>query len=328
MRFVTAKRAAAILFHLCASQARSAGTYLVPANACPVVPLAILQAGGEVEFVDIDDSSLAMNQALLLRRLGDRGLPPVAGIVFIRPYGAINDAAVDFTALRRLSRGTLMIDDRCAARPETDPGQLSSGADIYLFSTGYGKYVDLRLGGYAFMEATVEYEPGSASRHRFQPPHYQRLEARWQQQLASGQKNPGTIMDNAGQWLDTGPLLLSHANYRDRIDEQREIAARTKTVADQIYRSYIPAGALLGEQYHNWRHQVVVDNKTALIEDIFAHGLFASGHYDTSARLFSSSDFPRSDHLYSRIVNLFNDFHISEPQILAVARLVQRHLLR
>ena len=328
MRFVTAKRAASILFHLCASQARSSGIYLVPANACPIVPLAILEGGGKVEFVDIDDKSLAMNQELLRRRLGARGLPPVAGVVFIRPYGAIDNAAVDFRALKRLSRATLMIDDRCAARPETDIKQLNSSADIYLFSTGYGKYVDLQVGGYAFIADYLEYQHGKTPPRHFQPAHYQRLETLWQQQLASGHKNLGTIMENAGDWLDTGPLQISSEDYRDRIAQQTEIAARTKALADEIYRSHIPAEALLGEQYHHWRHQILVENKTALLQDIFAHGLFASGHYATTARLFSSADFPRSDHLYSHIVNLFNDFHISEPQMIAVARLVQRHLLQ
>lgn len=328
MRFVTAKRAASILFHLCASQAHSTGIYLVPANACPIVPLAILEAGGKVEFVDIDDRSLAMNQQLLRRRLSTRGLPPVAGIVFIRPYGAIDDTAVDFRALKRLSRTTVMIDDRCAARPETDIAQLNSSADIYLYSTGYGKYVDLHVGGYAFMADSIEYQHSTSSPRHFQPAHYQRLQALWQQQLASGHKHLGTIMENAGDWLDTGPLQISSEDYRDRIAQQTEIAARTKALADEIYRSYIPAEALLAEQYHHWRHQVLVQNKTALLQTIFAHGLFASGHYDTTARLFSSADFPRSDHLYSRIVNLFNDYHICEPQIIAVARLVQRHLLQ
>lgn len=328
MRFVAQTRASAILFHLASSRPEKDGVYLVPANACPVVPLAITTAGRKVEFLDINATHLAMCPEKIRARLCDPGRPPVAGIVFIRPYGAIQQAAIDFRQLKRLSGNTLMIDDRCSAIPELDPGSLSdSGADVYLYSTGYGKYVDLREGGYAFLDPSVDYQNHWRPQASFVAQHYRQLECRWKSHF-SGQL-AGEFWDRETRslgWLDSRPLALSQAEYMDAINERIEPIRRQKLLADQIYQSHIPGEAFIGDQFNDWRHQLVVAGKMQLLELLFANELFASGHYDTTARLFSNYDYPQSDHLYSRVINLFNDFNLTEAQMISVARLVKRHL--
>ena len=82
----------------------------------------------------------------------------------------------------------------------------------------------------------------------------------------------------------------------------------------------------LGENFNLWRHQILVDNKERLLEKIFASGLFASGHYANVARMFTSSDYPNCDRLHSRIVNLFNDFYVSEEQMIDTAHIVKKHV--
>ena len=159
MKIEKAKRAATIIFRLARDQRGVAETYLVPANACPVVPLAILKAGKKVEFFDIDPHSLCLPMCALKERLLDKQRPDVAGIIFIRTYGAIEESSIDFAALRKISPATIFVDDRCAAIPELDELALStSDADVYLYSTGYGKYVDLGVGGYAYINSKVAYE--------------------------------------------------------------------------------------------------------------------------------------------------------------------------
>ena len=327
MRFVAQRRAAAILFHLARSRSEKEGVYLVPANACPVVPLAILAAGRQVEFVDISRTYLAMCRELVRARLCDASKPPVAGVVFIRPYGAIEEAAIDFNELRRQSGNTVMIDDRCAAVPELSPDRLASGADMYLYSTGYGKYVDLGEGGYAFLKPSITYQDHWKPPASFSEQDYRRLESRWKLQLSS--RRQGKFWDSETKalgWLDSGSLPLNPGEYMDTIHRRIGAVKRQKALADQIYRSLIPDSVFIGEKYNDWRHQILVHGKFQLLDSLFANALFASGHYDTTARLFSDCAYHQSDHLYSRIVNLFNDFNLTADQMVDIARLVGRHV--
>lgn len=302
--------------------------FLVPANACPVVPLAILSAGREVEFIDIDPDLLSINDAFLRKRLCDTVGLPVAGIVFIRPYGAISPAAVNFSQLKALSASTLIIDDRCASLPETSAVELAqSGADVYLYSTGYGKYADLGFGGYAFMNSSLEYEAGLTKQAEYIEGQYRLLETRWKRFLSSEHCNPpNAILRGTAGWLNKAQLDIEQTEYLERISQRKASIAKHKSLADQIYRTYIPPDAFVGHQYNDWRHQIFVDGKQSLLDLIFSNKLFASGHYDTTARIFSQSHFPQSDQLYSRVVNLFNDYHITEPQMIDVAKLVSLHL--
>ena len=309
------------------SRQEADGVYLVPANACPVVPLAILTAGREVEFVDINDAHLAMCHEQVGARLSDCSKPPVAGVIFIRPYGAIDEAAIDFNHLKSLSSTTVMVDDRCSAVPELNPANLASGADMYLYSTGYGKYVDFGAGGYAFLEPSLAYQSHWSPAAGFSEQDYRQLESRWKFQLSNRIK--GRFWDSETQglgWLDSGPLALSHSEYLDAIGRRLGAVRKQKALADEIYRSLIPESVFIGEQYNDWRHQILVGGKFQLLETLFANKLFASGHYDTTARLFSGCDYARSDHLYSRIVNLFNDFNLTEAQMVDIAGLVSRHV--
>ena len=291
MRFVAQKRAAAILFHLAKSRHEAEGLYLVPANACPVVPLAILAAGRKVEFLDITGTYLAMSHELIRARQCDSSKPKVAGVIFIRPYGAINDAAVDFKALKRLSGNTVMIDDRCSALPDLSPDRLASGADVYLYSTGYGKYVDLGEGGYAFLDPSIPYRNHWKPPASFSEQHYRQLESRWKVHLSS--RPQGKFWDSETKalgWLDSGPLLLGQAEYMNVIKHRLGPVKQQKALADQVYKSLIPASVFIGDQYNAWRHQILVSEKFRLLDTIFANGLVASGHYDTTARLFSDCD--------------------------------------
>lgn len=330
MRTITAKRAATILFGLARAKPDFEGVYLVPANACPVVPMAIIKAGRNVEFIDIDNFAHSMKVNDLEHRLIDRTKTPVAGVVFIRPYGAIDRNTVDFSRLRNLSPTTLLVDDRCAAIPEVDKMSLvKTGADVYLYSTGYGKYVDLGYGGFAHMEAEVNYISDQVDNSGFMAANYQVLDGLCKTHLQDeAPRQLDLSLVKRSPWLDMSPLATSWSEYKDHINAAREKVATQKSLADQIYYKIIPNRIFLGAQFNDWRHQILVDRKEELLRAIFEKKLFASGHYNTSARIFGAGEFPNSDRLYSRVINLFNDLYIKEQQIIEVAETVKSHVLR
>ena len=123
-------------------------------------------------------------------------------------------------------------------------------------------------------------------------------------------------------------LPLTEDKYMETIREQSVTAARQKQLASDIYKDQIPEELFLGEGYNNWRQQILVENKSKVLETIFSRGYFASGHYDTTARLFSKASFPITDSFFSRTVNLFNDKYVDENSMIAVAKIIKQHALR
>ncbi len=324
MRVITERRAATILYRLALSRPKSSGVYLVPANACPVVPLAILKANRDVEFLDIDNRSLMMDENGILSRLLDRTRPPVAGIIYIRTYGATESPAINFDSIKNASKNTTIVDDRCAAVPALDWNEfISSSAHIYLYSTGYGKHVDLGSGGYAFIDPSVEYQSEKLHSGKFRIEDYRTLDRLCKKCFEKKQK---ITLERELHWLDTAPFETEWNEYQDEIGILLNKMKEYKTNADAIYKSIIPESVFFGDDYNHWRHQICVKGKQVLLEKIFSRGLFASGHYNTSAQLFSSETYINSENLFSRVVNLFNDLYVVESQIEAVAVTVRDHL--
>lgn len=331
MRTVYEARASTILFRLAAARPDAAGLYLLPANVCPVVPLALLAARRRFEFVDLDAESLHMSDALLRQRLADTGLPPVLGIVFVRTYGADLEAGPLFRELRALRRELLIVDDRCLCRPLPDVAELDSqGADVVLFSTGYGKQVDLGFGGFAHLVDQVPY----VERHRrFDGADLGSITALYKECIRSGTPiyRDGEAVgrrEALGRlgWLDTDRPALDWSDYRSRVLEVREDAEERRASINAIYRSLICEAAQLPESFHDWRFQVRVPEPTTLLEEIFAAGLFASDHFYPAADLFGGHASPQAKQLQGQVINLFNDFRVSEADAGKLGRIVARHL--
>ncbi len=70
----------------------------------------------------------------------------------IRPY-----PAGSLKEIKENHPDLLLIDDRCLCVPDLEP-DLSSPAEVILYSTGYGKIVDLGFGGYACLSGNLAYQ--------------------------------------------------------------------------------------------------------------------------------------------------------------------------
>ena len=140
-------RAAAILHDVLRARA-DARPFLMPANACPILPETFDKAEQPIELVDISEPWLEIDAAACAARLRERP-HGYAGLLFIHPYGSERDATPLFAALRGIQSDLFLIDDKCLCRPDLEGHHLSPLADLTLFSTGYAKYADLDGGGFA-----------------------------------------------------------------------------------------------------------------------------------------------------------------------------------
>ena len=268
MKIVFETRASTILFNLAAETFRTGARFLLPANVWSVMPLALLAAGRPFEFVDLDPESLCMDWTRLRERITARNKPSVAAVLYARTYGIEGDAGALLRELKALDNKLLLIDDRCGGRPEPDSALADpQGANVVLYSTGYGKYVDLGFGGFAHMHDEVAYR----SRPRpFEHSHLRETTSLYKQHidLASpiypgAWPAPSHPLWRFGNWLAAAAPEVSWANYREAIVTQRAEADRHKAKLNAIYRDTVPGEAQLPTRFHQWRFQFRVSEKKA-----------------------------------------------------------------
>jgi hypothetical protein len=149
------RRAAHVLYNLLRTR-EDARPFLLPANACSILPETFAAAGQPVDLVDIAEPWLEIDADACAMRLRARA-EGYAGLLFIHPYGSERDATPLFAALKDIQSNLFIIDDKCLCRPDCGGESLSPFADVTLFSTGHTKYADLGEGGFAHAAEPVTY---------------------------------------------------------------------------------------------------------------------------------------------------------------------------
>jgi hypothetical protein len=328
LKTVFERRASTILHNLSSTDPDQEPVYLIPANACPVVPLALLTAGRTIEFIDIDPTSLCMDETLALERVLASSKPYVGGIVFIRTYGMHRDMTGFFEIVKAVRQEILIVDDRCAEPPEPDCGRVDSeGADIVLYSTGYAKYCDLAYGGFAHLKPDVPYAP---TERMYDPEKLNEVNRLFRRHRAAALQIRLPAVDaqcswSESKWLDTRPPETGWAEYREAMLQLKRRIGRRKAAINEIYREIIPEHLQLPEAFHTWRFQIRVPDSQKLLACIRAAGLLASDHYFPCSRLFSGQYHAETEALYADIVNLFNDDYTTEAEAEKTAGVIRRH---
>lgn len=318
-------RASAVLYNLFAGPG-DAGVVLLPAIICPIVPIVLRKAGRRFEFVDIDAATLAIDRDRVLARIR-RSPATIAGLVFVRPYGALDDQEPFFAEVKSSRRDVLLVDDRCLCLPEPDGpdptapkvATRTSRADVVLYSTGPKKVVDLGFGGFAHLGGELEYRRHELPYSTEAADEIERLH-----QLA--RENRQRFAGDGGAWLDLAAPATPWAEYRAALLARRTEAVARRSVLNQIYSRALPEGIQLAEGYHGWRFHIRVPDPDGLVRRLAASGLFAGRHYPPPTGLFTDERFPVAAGLHASITNLFNDLPYDADAALRTADVVQAHL--
>lgn len=309
-------RASTILLNLLNDNPRS-GAWLLPANVCPVVLHTFLKSGRPFRLIDIDPRSLCLGIERLLPLI--RQTPP-AGIVFVRSYGTEGRIESGFAELKAAAPQMLLIDDRCLCRPTVEPPALDA-VDAVLYSTGYGKPVNVGFGGFAFLGPGISYVRRELP---FCTGDLTRLTAEHERAMASGDR----LLYRDCDWLDTRPPALPWRAYREIVRGQIGPVYAHKRRLNEIYREVIGAPACFPDAFQQWRFNVRVLEKEALLARLFDEDLFASSHYADLSCTVAQGCAPVAERLHAQVVNLFNDFFYGEEQARRTAEIVREHVER
>jgi len=312
MKTIQAPRASAILYWLLAGR-KQEHPWLLPANICPIVPLTFMKARIPFEFVDISATTLHMDLDQAEARMRKRQF---AGLLWAHTYGAPFTPGSFFSLARSLHPEMLIIDDRCLCTPEFE---VSSTADVVLFSTGYAKIVDLNFGGYAFVQENVHLQPIPL---KFNSSDYARMEDSWKSSIRDASHFTYRDCD----WLQTDAELPSWDAYRNQIEANLKPSLSQREALNEIYASRLPAEIQLPGEFQRWRFNIRVRNKPAVMRAIFESGLFASSHYASLAGVMSGERAPRAELLAGEVINLFNDHRIDAKKAERIGEIVLKHL--
>lgn len=314
MQVVQSPRASAILYHVLKSRL-DVRPWLLPANICPIVPNTFLKAKIDFELVDISAETLHMDleQAESFMATGRFG-----GILYAHTYGESSTPETFFRHIKRLDESILIVDDRCLCVPglQANPASL---ADVQLYSTGYAKFVDLGIGGYAFLEEKVPYKPVNLF---FDAQAGAQLETLYKAAIRNREKFAYEDSD----WLQTNSMLTSWSDYRTQVAEELENSRAQRSKLNAIYESLLPSDVQFPSSFQNWRFNIRVSNKSRILHAIFGAGLFASSHYASLAGIMTDGMCPDAEVLHDSVINLFNDHHFDEAKAEKVCEVILQNL--
>ena len=316
MIFKFEQRASVILYNFLAGVTKNQ-CFILPSNICPIVPAVYLKAGVPFEFIDIESSTLEMDEEVVLLKLKNN-IDRYAGLHWAGTYGAEKRKESLFKEIKAIKPELSIIDDRCLQKPDFKPSK--STTDLIIYSTGYSKYVDINWGGFGLISDTYP----SYTRHtmKYCPLDLDNLTQKFRQSIQK--ETPMLYQDT--NWLgDTSFENDGFTDYRDEILQMLTIVENHKKSLNEIYRNHIPKEAQLASRFHNWRFNIVTNEKERLIKNIFSKGLFASSHYFPAAQIFNHPSCPNAEKLYRRVVNLFNDFRFNSEKAMILSNIVKKH---
>jgi hypothetical protein len=310
------RRASAVLYRYLRGVTRP-GTWLLPANVCPIVPAVYAKAGKTFEFADISPNTLCLDTTAAVARM--RCEPgKFAGVLFVHTYGHPGDFEEFFGQLKSLDQELQVVDDRCLCQPCFS--RLGGVAEIELYSSGYSKFVDMGWGGWGHLRKDVAYEAEPL-------PFDSAAQAQLMQTFRTTLKERTPFECPASAWLDARPPEITFEQFRNEIEARLSAIARHRDQLNRIYSQQLESWAL-PDEFLDWRFTIQCAQQRELLDAIFSAGHFASGHYISLIPMFGLGIAPIAEKLGQRAVNLFNDLRYTSDRATELSRLVLDHLHR
>jgi len=311
-------RATAILYNYLRSTYKK-GYYLLPVNICPIVPIAFCKLQIPFRFIDIDQETLCIDQGTVLSTITDADC---TGVLFVNSYGIPKSFDDFFEKVKQVSPGISLIEDKCLSRPSFDESSSSPHADITLYSTGYSKYVDIGYGGFAILKEHIAYKHFELD---YQDKDMKIITGEYKSAL-SNKRSFNYKVDN---WLINKEFSDSEVqSYREEVNAELKKIISKKANLNRIYKTHIPSelhSRVGGKVVCEWRFNLMVPNRDALLKEIFNHNLFASAHYEPLNNLFPDSSegkYPVAQMVFENVLNLFNDRYYTVEKALSTANTI------
>ncbi|WP_419874596.1 hypothetical protein [Candidatus Pristimantibacillus sp. PTI5] len=308
-------RAAAIIYNLLMSFSDDK-IFLLPSNVCPIVPMTFFKAKRRIEFIDISNDTLCMDEEKVLAAL-KRNPDRYAGVFFVRTFGVNDSFETFFEQIKAIKEEFIIIDDRCLSVPALN--EVKTYADATLYSSGYSKIVDIGFGGYAQIKGHIKYSKQymgySEEDHNYLIQNYKK----------SIDKNLFFHYTDSN-WLNNDSVIVSSEEYFNLIEQEYTKSINIRSAINKIYSDNLPFDIQLDSRYQVWRFNIRVPNRDAIVEALFRNNLFASTHYASLNGIFAVGKAANAEKLHSSIINLFNNRDYTEEKAYKTVEVIKRYL--
>ncbi len=315
--FVIEARASTILYNfLMANPTR--GKYLLPANICPIVPLTFLKAKVGFDLVDISLDTYRVNESKLVSILHAQK-DKYAGVLYTHPYGEMDTPLRFFQSIKNIHKDIAIIDDRCLCLPNFEEPE-TNAIDLVLWSSGYGKMVDLGSGGFGWISTDRNY---FSLKLPFSAVDLVNQEKQYKLAIQESKK----FSYHESNWLET-QLFWDRHTFCSEVKKALHKSLPERLLINEIYERNIPKKYQFSKQYQTWRFNISIPNKSELIHRLFAKQMFASSHYASLGPAFSDTGyFENTEKVARSVVNLFNDHHYNTEMAKMTCDIINEHLL-
>lgn len=290
---------------------------ILPANICPVVPVTLMKAGINYLFVDISAEARCLLKEDVLNAMADES---IGGIVYVRTYGDTFYEEDFFQEIKEIDQDIYIIDDRCLCIPSFDKTNLSDFVDLTLYSTGYSKFVDIGHGGFGYLKPAVDYKEFPLE---FDKQAHVELDKELRIKLEKGESY--SLKNYSNDWIEN-EFKYNIELYKKLIRDKVLEVNKHKRKLNYIYKKYLPKDIILNNSEHNWRFNIMCDDKDIILEAIFEAGLFASSHYQPLSRIFGDQISTNASELHSKIINLFNDHRFDSCKAKRICSVINEKL--
>lgn len=311
MNVVIENRASVVLYNYLKSNCLE-NIFALPANVCPIVPLTFITAGVKYKFVDISPTTHAIDKEIT-KELIISG--EVDSLFYVHAYGCIVNNEQYYQEMKAIGCKWI-IEDKCLCIPSLPEEQKEGIADLYLYSTGYAKFVEFGLGGYGLFKGNYERHIPVGYLYRKEDDDNIFEEIR----LALLQNKH--FLYRRCNWLDF--TFYTESEYFDRIEKERSKVLEHKAMINSIYNASVPQSIQMGQEFTNWRYMILSESRDVIISSLFDAGFFAGRNYPSVSYLFDEIHSPCAEAEAKLTLNLFNDFRINEEKAISIANILHR----
>lgn len=258
-----------------------------------------------------------MDMEIVLRKIKNNP-KKYGGILLVHTFGVEESFETCFKEIKSINDQIIIIDDKCLCFPSFTDRQ-DSYADMIIFSTGYGKIIDIGFGGYAYINDNLNFRNHKSD---FDYICLEKLTNNYKKCINNNKK----FEYKDSNWLDNSKANISFCEYKEIIKKNINEVTKLKQNINIIYKENLPEEIQLNEKFQLWRFNVLVPQKDKLIGEIFSNRLFVSSHYDSLDGIFGKGNSVHAKNMSHRIINLFNDKYFNEKKANLLVKIINNHL--
>jgi|SaaInl8_200m_RNA_FD_contig_123_4506_length_9443_multi_5_in_0_out_1_3 hypothetical protein len=318
-RIIFRNRASAVL-HDFLKIKKGKGIFLLPANICPIVPMVFLKLNIKFELVDIENITYSIDLVEVKNKI-EKSPNKYAGLLFVNSYGASVKIGMQLKNLKNLNKNFILIHDKCLSYPEYNAEY--DIVDLTLFSTGYGKVVNINYGGYGIIhKKNNDIDRLCNINLSYKEVYLKELEFNYKKSLNT--KNIFIYKDS--NWLDLRKPKITFKDYTLEIEKKIEKIKNHKNKLNRFYDENINKEFQRGIS-NLWRYNIIVSNPDKVIAKIFQKGLFASQHYSSLTSIFKNETAINAENLEKKVINIFNDLNVDESYSIEIIKIINKYAI-